>query len=61
MPDEASDMAPHLMNMIALLEPVFEAGTGLRVKLEAEGWSPTIAEALSHQLISGIIAKMLAG
>lgn len=59
MPDEAPTFAANLMNMIALLDPVFEAGKGLRVKLEAEGWSPTVAEALAEQVVSGLITKML--
>jgi hypothetical protein len=44
-------MAQVMLQMSAAFEPVFDAGKGLRAKLEADGWSPTIAEALAAEFV----------
>jgi hypothetical protein len=51
-------VANAMLQMTTGLTPVFEAGNGLRRKLEADGWSPLMAEQIAAEVVLGIIRKI---
>jgi hypothetical protein len=51
------DLGPMIMEQIALMEPILEAAKGLRVKLEADGWSPTAAETIAMDWLRMVFAN----
>jgi hypothetical protein len=53
-------MATALTGIMATLHVVREAVQGYKTQLEADGWSPTMAEMMAAQLHSALIAKMFA-
>lgn len=45
-PAEQRDaLAALMMDMVTVLEPVYDTADGMKAALEARGWSPTAAEA----------------
>lgn len=57
MTDPKPNPAEAMMAMVEQLSPLFEAATGLRRKLEADGWSPTMAESIAGDVVAGLLRK----
>lgn len=41
-----------MLNMRSDLQPVFEAGIGMKVDFERQGWTPIVAEQLAAQFVA---------
>ena len=51
--DPAAILAAGLAELGASVEPLFEQALGMRRKMEADGWSPTAAEAAALTWLTG--------
>lgn len=57
MSEPTTNLSRDIMAALDGLAPVFESAKGLRARLEADGWSPTAAEAVALEWLQGIIRK----
>lgn len=48
-----------MLQMNAGIEPIFEAGNGLRLRLIDEGWSEEAAELIAREVVLGLIRKVI--
>lgn len=48
-----------MLAMSAGIEPIFEAGNGLRLRLIDEGWSEEAAELIAREVVLGLIRKVI--
>lgn len=53
-----AELTVALMEIGEGTQPIFDHAKGLRVQLEADGWSPTIAEAIAAQWVSGMLGHL---
>ena len=53
------DITNLILDFMENMQPIFEAGTGLKNKLESEGWSPAVAEQIAATLVNEMIASAL--
>lgn len=58
MPDSTTEQFAHLAETIA---PLVDMVAGYRAQLEAAGYSPTMAEAMSAQLHGTLLVRILGG
>lgn len=52
------ELALQMSTLTEVIAPVFEAGSGLRRQLEADGWSPSVAEAMAAQVVAQVLGQM---
>jgi hypothetical protein len=60
MSNEPKSMAESLAELGEGIEPMFETAKGIRVKMEADGWSPTAAEAAALTWLQGALSMFWA-
>lgn len=58
MTDPATQLAGALMEAIAAVAPIFDAGDGIKADLEKRGWSPTAAEQVALQWVMNAMQKI---
>jgi hypothetical protein len=51
--DTTPTLAEGLMETLEILKPVFEAAEGIKADMESRGWSPTAAEAVATEWLTG--------
>jgi hypothetical protein len=57
----AFNMSNVILGMMESMQPMFDAGTGLKARLESEGWSAEAAEKMAMTLVIEMITKALRG
>lgn len=57
-PDPEMAMTTAMSGLMPVLHVIRESVKGYRTQLEADGWSPTMAEMMAGQLHSVLVAKM---
>lgn len=55
------DLAESMMQLAEAMKPVLEMVEGQKKLLEAQGWSPTAAEAYALELLLGLTRLALVG
>ena len=55
----AFNMSNVILAMMESMQPMFDAGTGLKTRLESEGWSAEAAEKMAMTLVIEMITKAL--
>jgi hypothetical protein len=48
-----------ILDLMESVQPMFDAGTGLKKRLESEGWSSEAAETIAVTLVVEMITKAL--
>lgn len=61
MTDDANDMVESMIQLTEAMKPALEMATGQRKLLEAQGWSPTAAEAYALELLLGLTRVAFSG
>lgn len=61
MSDEKPDPALGFMEMFEALAPMFASAKGMKATLEADGWSPTVAEDVAREFMVGCIRMSFGG
>ena len=57
----AFNLSNVILGMMESMQPMFDAGTGLKARLESEGWSAEAAEKMAMTLVIEMITKALRG
>lgn len=55
------EVAQAAANMRQVLAPIEEAARGYRAEMEANGWSPTVAEQMAFQLHLTLMSQFMNG
>jgi len=56
-PATPQEIAATLANLGDMMRPAFEFIKGVRTQLEADGWSPTMAEHLAAELLTNLMRQ----
>jgi hypothetical protein len=59
--DSMRDMVEGLAELAEAMKPILELAEGQRKMMEAQGWSPTAAEAYALELLLGLTRHALSG
>lgn len=59
--EAAANLASGLADVMEIMAPMFETAKGMRAAMEAEGWSPTVAEQTAATWLNATIARAVAG
>jgi hypothetical protein len=59
--NSAFNISNVVLGMMESMQPMFDAGTGLKTRLESEGWSAEAAEKMAMTLVIEMITKALRG
>lgn len=50
-----------MLGMIEVFMPIMETAKGFKAKMEAEGWSPTVAEDVAREFMVGAMFMAMRG
>lgn len=56
-----NEFAKAIAQITDMFAPIEEAARGYRAKLEANGWSPTVAESMAAQYFTVLMSSQMTG